>query len=415
VIKETVMHEVGHTLGLRHNFKASSWLSLDEIRAASAEGRPLSGSVMDYNDNVYAPTQTEQGQFVTTTLGPYDYWAIEYGYRQLTEKFKSEQEMLKSITDRVAEPALVYATDEDRSLLGPDPRVNTFDKGNDPIAFAKDRNQMVEQLRQDLADWAVKDGESYQRLRRAFNLLLGQQAVGARMVARLVGGQNVTRDHKGDPSERPTFEVVPAEKQRRALEFLGRTIFSDQAFDFDPALLNKLGPGRWWHWDSDEMDLTMEYRVHDRILGIQSFILFQLMNPLTVNRIYDNQLKVPAKADSFDVPELFSTLNSVVWAELDDNAWGNWTNRKPWISSIRRGLQRKHLERLISIVLSRPGWTYNADCHSVARMALKDLGWRIDQALTAAGARLDDYSLAHLTEARTRIAKALEAEFTTPG
>ena len=163
------------------------------------------------------------------------------------------------------------------------------------------------------------------------------------------------------------------------------------------------------------MDSNMEYQVHDRILGLQSFILFQLMNPLTVNRIYDNQLKVPAQADSFDVPELFRTLNSVVWAELNDTAWGNWTNRKPRISSIRRGLQRSHLERLIGIVLSRPGRRYNADCHSVARMALKDLGERIEQALTATGARLDDYSLAHLTETKTRIARALEAEFTAPG
>ncbi|MHC4090423.1 MAG: zinc-dependent metalloprotease [Planctomycetota bacterium] len=343
VIREIVMHEVGHTLGLRHNFKASSWLKLAEIKAASAGERPISASVMDYNANVYAPSGTEQGQFVTTMLGPYDYWAIDYGYRQLTEKFDDEKTMLKSITDRVAEAGLAYATDEDTSLFGPDPSVYRYDNGDDPIAFARQRGEMITRLRKDMADWAVKEGESLQRLREAFNMLLGQQAFAAQVVARLVGGQYVNRDHKGDPNERPAFEVVPADRQREAIAFLGETVLSDQAFDFDANLLNKLAPGRWWHWESDEMDFTLEYEIHDRIRGIQSFILFQLMNPFALNRIYDNQLKVPAEGDCFDVPELFRTLNAVVWSELAEGPSGTWSNRKPRISSIRRqaGFGRK--------------------------------------------------------------------------
>ncbi|MCP4245918.1 MAG: DUF5117 domain-containing protein [bacterium] len=413
VIKEIVMHEVGHTLGLRHNFKASTWLSLADIKAASAAQRATTGSVMDYNANVYAPTAVEQGQFITTTLGPYDYWAIEYGYRTPGKDDGGEKEMLEAITDRVAESGLAYGTDEDSSLLGADPWVNTYDNGNDPIAFARDRIEMVQRLRKDMADWAVRDGESYMRLRRAFDLLLRQQGFGPRMVARLIGGQNVNRDHKGDPNARSPFEVIPAETQRQALEFLGQTVFDDKAFTFDPALLNKLGPGRWWHWDSDEMDFIPEYPIHDRVRSIQSFVLFQLMNPFTINRLHDAQLKVPAGADSFDVPELFGSLTKMVWSELDDSATGPWTNRRPRISSLRRGLQREHLRRLIDMVLSRPGAGLNADAHALARMTLKELGQHISRVLTKEATRLDDYTAAHLSEAQARIERTLDADFVT--
>src|SRR6185295_11346238 len=104
VMKEVVMHEVGHTLGLRHNFKASTWLSLKEVN--EAKGKATVGSVMDYNSvNVSLPGQA-QGDYITSTLGPYDFWAIEYGYRPV-----EKDEELQVVARRVAEKGLAYATD----------------------------------------------------------------------------------------------------------------------------------------------------------------------------------------------------------------------------------------------------------------------------------------------------------------
>ncbi len=410
-IRELIMHEVGHTLGLRHNFKASSWLSLSEIKSAASGEQATTGSVMDYNDFTFAASEIEQGQFLTSALGPYDNWVIEYGYKQVAEPFKNEEELLKSITSRVAEPGLAYGTDEDSSILGPDPMVNTYDDGDDPMIYARDRAEMIHRLRKDIADWAVEDGESYQRLRSAFNMLLGFEGRSAQFVARLVGGQNVTRHHKGDPDAKPPFTVVSADKQRQAVAFLGRTIFAEGAFDFSPELLNKLAAGRWWHWDTDAMDFVIDYPVHDNVLRRQAFVLFQLMNPFTVNRVYDNQLKVSADEDIYTVPELLTGLNEIIWTELDSPGTAKWSNRKPMVSSMRRSLQREHLRRLIDLVLADPGGMFYADCHSVVRMQLKSLGEEIGGVLSASKGNLDDYSQAHLEEAKTRIDKALAAEY----
>jgi hypothetical protein len=81
IIKEVVMHEVGHTLGLRHNFKASTIYSVEEIQKRRGTGEALVGSVMDYNPSLFFADKTTEGHFITPTLGPYDLWAIEYGYR----------------------------------------------------------------------------------------------------------------------------------------------------------------------------------------------------------------------------------------------------------------------------------------------------------------------------------------------
>jgi hypothetical protein len=162
------------------------------------------------------------------------------------------------------------------------------------------------------------------------------------------------------------------------------------------------------------MDRIQEYEIHERILGIQSFTLFQLMNPWTVNRLYDNMLKVSTDQDLIDVPELFDTLASTVWSELDQAAPSDPTNRKPAISSIRRNLQRAHLSRLVDAVLSKPGWSLNADCHAVARMNLKKLGERIQTRLDNSS-NLDAYTMAHLSDSAERIKKALDADFFAEG
>ena len=219
------------------------------------------------------------------------------------------------------------------------------------------------------------------------------------------------RDHKGDPNERPPFEVVPAARQREAVRYLAETVLSDKPFEFDAALLNKLGPGRWFHWDSNELDFTIEYDLHDRIGRVQTFILFQLLNSMTMNRLRDNQLKVPADQDCYTLPEHCRLLNDLLWSDLARTPSGKYTNRKPRITSIRRSVQREHLERLIMIALLDPNGAYHPDCTAVVRMSLQDLQQRIDRTLADETDGLDDYTLAHLTEATQRITKALDAQF----
>src|SRR6516165_774275 len=145
-IKETVMHEVGHTLGLRHNFKASTMLKNEDLHnTAITRQKGLGGSVMDYNPINLSPKGVKQGDYFSTTIGPYDYWAIEYAYKPMSGGTEGEFEELQEIAKKCAQPGLDYATDEDM-YAGNDPLVNTWDLGNDPMKFAQDRILLAEEL-----------------------------------------------------------------------------------------------------------------------------------------------------------------------------------------------------------------------------------------------------------------------------
>ena len=138
-VKEVTMHEVGHTLGLRHNFKASTMLKNDQLHDIDITRKQgLVGSVMDYSPANVAPKGVKQGDYFTTTLGPYDYWAIEYAYKPLSGGTDGELEKLQEIAKKCAQPGLDYATDEDL-YAGNDPLVNQWDIGADPMKFAQDR------------------------------------------------------------------------------------------------------------------------------------------------------------------------------------------------------------------------------------------------------------------------------------
>ena len=137
-VKDTVMHEVGHTLGLRHNFKSSIYRTLEEINSEKKPG-DIGGSVMDYNPLVLAPEGRPQGNYAMRTIGPYDHWAIEYGYT-------AKDADLKKILSRVAEKGLDYATDED--TWSNDPLVARWDMGADPLNYAKQRIALLRSFAQ---------------------------------------------------------------------------------------------------------------------------------------------------------------------------------------------------------------------------------------------------------------------------
>ncbi len=140
-LKEVTMHEIGHTLGLRHNFKASTMLSLADLNDTKKTGQVgLSASVMDYNPTNISPKDVPQGDYFSTTIGPYDIWAIEYGYKPLSGGTEGEVKELQKIAARAGEAELAYATDEDTRGIDPDPLANRFDMGKDPVEYAKQRS-----------------------------------------------------------------------------------------------------------------------------------------------------------------------------------------------------------------------------------------------------------------------------------
>ncbi len=409
-LKEVTMHEVGHTLGLRHNFKASAMYSLDDANnPEKTKDTGLTSSVMDYTPANIAPKGVKQGDYFSQTIGPYDVWAIEYGYKPIAGGSpEGELTELKKIAARSGEPQLAYATDEDTRGIDPDPLTNLYDLGNDTLEYAKRRTKIISELWPTILTRSVKDGDGYQQAQRTFNVLLAEYGRAVFMAARNVGGVHVSRSHKGDKDAAPPFKVVDPQKQRKALALLEEKVFSDQPFQFPPDLLNHLASSRWWHWGTQPA-IRADYAVHQTIGAWQSRVLTQLLSPLTLQRIYDSELKVPADQDAFTSAELIRRLTGSIFAETEKIQGGEYTERKPAVSSLRRNLQRAYLQRLSEIALGNS--SAPADVQSVSFMELKSLKEKIDK-LLAGNANLDTYTKAHLQESSNRIGKVLDARLT---
>ena len=412
-LKALIMHEVGHTLGLRHNFKASTIYTLDELN--KQKGEALVGSVMEYDAVNIAPEGKKQGHYYSPTIGAWDYWVVEYAYKPVSgNKPEAELPELQKIASRAAASELRYGTDGDASAYQNrdlDPLVNRWDIGADPLEFAKQRREIVAGLWDEIADKVTTDGMGYQRVRRAFRSLLGEYSRSMYLAARFIGGQYHHRDHKGDKDGRLPYVPVSAKKQREALTFIKEHALSDKVFDFPPELLNSIAITRWSDWGTSSNNSSrLDYPIHDVILRNQSQILRRLLDANVLARVQDTELKFSGE-DVFTMPELFTGITEAVWAELDRNADAKqWTNSDAFISSFRRGLQREHLKQLIKLVLDADSGTPE-DGRSLARLHLTQINDELKTVLQTSKAKLDEYSVAHLEESQDRVEKALSANF----
>src|SRR5262249_21468263 len=272
------MHEVGHTLGLRHNFKASTMLKNEQLHDTSiTRKKGLIGSVMDYAPANIAPKGVKQGDFFSTTIGPYDYWAIEDAYKPLPGGAEAELDKLREIAKRGAEPGHDYGTDEDLYSTS-DPLINVWDLGADPMKFAEERVELAEELLKGLADRVVDKGEGYQRMRQAFSMLLNQIGNGAHLAGNFIGREYARRSPRGGPKGRDPFIPVKSDKQRQALKFLQEHILTDRPFQFSPKLLRRLAADRWLHWGNDRVMSPVDYPVYERILAIQRVALLHVFD-----------------------------------------------------------------------------------------------------------------------------------------
>ncbi len=397
-LKDTVMHEVGHALGLRHNFRASR--AYTEAQLADPEFTRVNGtsaSVMEYNAiNLPRPGQTGGLPF-QTTLGPYDYWAIEYAYKPLPATLppaEAELELLR-IASRSAEPHLAYGSDEDSSFAI-DPETLQWDLGADPLAFAEKRLAIARDLFLRQETRILPGDRDYAVLRRSLAYALTDVTRAVGVLVRHVGGVRTLRDFPG--TGRDPLQPVAPEVQRRALDLIAREVLSLEALALSPGLQRKLAP--------DFMDrlevpgLPTDYPVQQRLLDLQRAVLGYLMSDTVAGRVLDSVGKVERGGDAFRLSELYGRLSGDVWAELGTGA--------P-LSTARRELQREHATRVASTLL-RPAGTQRADVRSLLRDDAQRLLARIDGRLKKRGGpELDTEAAAHLRESALMLRQALTA------
>ena len=227
LVKETVMHEVGHTLGLTHNFRASTVYTeaqLSDPQFTRANG--LSGSVMDYNPWNIALKTESQGEFQMSTLGPYDYWAIEYAYAQFAPQ--EEAAGLEKIAERSSEPLLAFAMDDTTFYSGLDPEINQFDLTVNPLGYAQKRFALARELLERTEQRELKVGESYSLLRRNLVRSLADAQESASQAVKYVGGLDGAarpRRHRTRAADaRRTGQAARGARSRYARSALAREL-----------------------------------------------------------------------------------------------------------------------------------------------------------------------------------------------
>ena len=398
-IVDLILHEIGHTLGLRHNFKASSIYSIDQLsNPAFTQKYGISGSVMDYQPiNVFDGTT-----FFQTKPGTYDYWAIEYAYKQPDRSTHSEDIFLEEIASRSTDPLLQYGTDEDTfglSTRGIDPQSNAWDLTDDPMAYYQKRFELANELWESIPEHFEKDGAQYSKLRGVFGRGMRQYRNASRNIAKYIGGMYHSRHHVGDPGGDNPFKIVPAEKQRDALNFILNRILAADAFNFDPDLLNKLAPGRDWDFKGTVWRMSrIDFPIHDYIRWVQSGAIYRLHHPRIFARVRDNELKFPKGESVYTLSEHFQKITTSLWSELEQNKN---------INSFRRDLQKSHVEVLSIILLNEKNY-FHSDAVALARASLRSLHSDIKGALETG--YLDDYTQAHLGESANKIQSVYKAQ-----
>ena len=393
-LKDVIMHEVGHTLGLRHNFRASTMYDLKQIQDPNfTKINGVATSVMDYTPFNISPKGEKQGEYVMSTIGAYDYWAIEFGYKQFAPG--QEAQGLAQILAKASQPELQFDSDEDAgfgSMGGVDPMVNRFDLGADPLAYYKQRMKLSRELWDRLQNMNLATGESYERLTRSFRSGFNQLNRVAPLAAKYIGGVHIRRERAG--SKNAVFEPVSAAKQKEALALITKDFFGTDSFKFKPEFIARLATDRFERTMSDG---SMQTSVALLVAGVQKGILDHVYSPAVATRLAEVGMKVNDPKETLGLSDVYDTIQEAIWSEAKT---GQET------SLIRRNLQREQLRRMTD-VLVKPAGPWPADARSIMRENARQLAGTLEKVL--AKPSLSKTTRAHYADALDSLNVTLKA------
>ena len=351
-IKRLALHEVGHTLGLNHNFKGSYLNNPTDVHKKEITSkRGVTASVMEYPAINLAPLGTEQGDYYDVRPGPYDIWAIKYGYTP-----NLSEEDLSRIVMESDKPEHMFANDSEDMRYpgrGIDPRAMIYDLTNDPVEYAIQRMDLVNDTQNKLIAKLSNKAESWEEYRLAHRILIREYGRSLEVISRHVGGVHVERSNPKDNPNKDPYSPVPYEEQKKAMMALQKYAFSTNAFPINADLLKRVQVERRMF---DLYDRHEDPQMHKLILSIQGSVLNHILNAWTLARISDTELY----GNSYSVYEVIDDLTKAIFTGDEDNK----------VSSIRRNIQTTYVRRLIGI-LSQD--YYDEFATAAAYTALRDI------------------------------------------
>ncbi|MBI4244610.1 MAG: zinc-dependent metalloprotease [Planctomycetes bacterium] len=408
--KELVVHEVGHAIGFGHNFKASLLSkSSDALIKGIPSSKPFSGSVMDYNPIYIPPKDSTSWNYVLTRLGPYDELAVEYLYNPLDNSTPYEElQALNKIAEKAeTEPGLIY---DDGMLLDIDPYSSMDDIGNDPLAFAESRLQMIGEILPNLHNLVLKNDKDYHQLRCAMDAcVFSIMADYIFICSSYIGGQHISRHYAGKNKQDP-IKPVNFERQRNALEILFKYILSGDYYVFPAELRNKLSKTFLYDWNLAPSQMSNVYSIEQRLGWITTYTMNMLLDINRLDRIQDNENRT-SDDKILSLPAYFRLLTDYIWSSLEKDSPVAFKDSGKPLGFNRRLLQNIYVDRLESLLLGQSGVSH--DIKSLARSELNELKMRVEESI-GNFPRLDPYTKAHLHNLFDKIDKILEAQKQEP-
>lgn len=384
-----VLHEVGHTLGLSHNMAGSTMLTPDELKDAQmVNSKGMSNSVMDYPAINFARNKGDQTKFFDDAPGPYDLWVIEYGYSIGLDDAAEEADRLESILRRSVEPDLKFGNDADdmrRPGGGMNPDVNIYDLSSDPVAYASERCELVNDLLPGIVrEYGGEGQDSHFEVRRAFLTLTGEYITQLGVMTRQIGGVRYNRAHPSQQDSAP-LEPVSEADQRAAMAALKTYAFAPDAFDAAQSVYGYLQDQRRGFGFFAEPE---DPKIHARILSAQKSALSHLLHPRVLQRMID----AAEYGNTYSLDEYMDDLTDAIFrADLRTS-----------VNTTRQQLQIEYVEQLIAVL--NPEKKYDVVTRSMALATLR----RIEREQKGASSP-DGLTRAHRGHLLFLIDKALNA------
>ncbi len=374
-IRQVIAHEIGHALGLPHNMKANSSYPVDSLRSPTfTEEYGVSASVMDYARQNYIAQPGDGVERFIRKIGPYDKYAVNWGYRVIPDARtpEDEQPVLKQwITKKADDPMYRFGTS-----TGYDPSAQTEALSDDPVQASTYGMQNLMAVTPNLVEWTSTPGEGYDDLEEIYGELIGQWSRYIGHVVTNVGG--VYRERLTTDQDEHIFQPVPADYQKKAMEFLNDHVFSTP------------------HWLLEESILrNIEHAgAIERIQSLQGRHLRSVLSPARMNRVIEDEAFRGGGA--YTLEQLLGDLKSGVWSEL--NSGGA-------IDPYRRNLQRTYIQAIHSLMENEEDEVMLSDIKPMLRDELRQLAGDVEEAVDGSPDRI---TRVHLQDIGERIENILD-------